>query len=842
MNKKLSILLVALTLVTNWVHAQQNVSSNLDSLHITWELLQNKYENKNGQFLAQLTFENTSKSSMFKSNNWKLYFNYPREILKVLQGDVKFTYLQGDYSVMMPTDSFKPILPGKKIVVQFVAKGFTQNITDALSGLYFLVDNKTIPVKNFIVKPILNSGVINITAQELYKKYEHTSNLSINANEIVFPTPVSTHLGKGTLLLNNNFKIDADPAFGNEAKLLAADFEKIFGKKMGLGQQKQQTNTIKLEKVAGMGQEAYELRISKTGITIKATHTTGTFYGIKSLTNLFPASAWKGKDKTILLKELIIKDQPRFAYRGLMLDVSRNFQSKEQVKKIIDLMAMYKLNTLHFHLNDDEGWRLEIKSLPELTAVGSKRAHQFNNQNLPPSYGSGPDTLNRAGSGFYSETDFIEILKYATERHVEVIPEIETPGHARAAIKAMQYRYQKFMAMGNAKAAEEFMLVETNDSSKHRSVQGFTDNVMNVALPSTYHFIATVVTDVQRMYAKANAKLSTIHVGGDEVPRGSWEKSPAVQQLVADNVIKSTNDLWLYYFRKVSEIFKSKNLTLAGWEEIAQQKALINGKTVHQVNPGFVDENFKVYVWNTAWGKGNEDLAYKLANAGYKTVLASVSNFYFDMAYSKDNDERGLYWGGYVDTDKPFYFVPLDYYKTAKENYLGLPVEPSILQNKERLTDVGKSNIVGLQCLLWAEKVTTAAEQEYMLFPKLLGFAERAWATSPSWAEEKDPVKSENKYQQSWSFFANVLGKKELPKLASYSGGVAYRIPPVGLIVIDGKVHTKAQFPGLQIRYTTDGSTPTIHSKLYHAPIPHTKGMQFKAFGSNGRSSKTTKL
>ncbi|GAB1464435.1 family 20 glycosylhydrolase [Pedobacter sp.] len=842
MNKKLSILLVALTLVTNWVHAQQNVSSNLDSLHITWELLQNKYEGKNGQFLAQLTFHNTSKNTLFETNNWQLYFNYPREILKVVEGNVKFNYLQGDYSVMQPKASFVPLAPGHKLAVQFVAKGFTQNITDALSGLYFLVGNETIPVKNFTVKPILNSGVVNITAEELYKKYEHTSNLHINTNQIVLPTPVSTSVGKGSLVLSGNFKIYADASFSSEAQLLIADFEKVFGEKMLPGQRTQQHKIVKLQKVAGMGLEAYELHVAKNAVTIKASHAAGAFYGVKSFTNLFPASAWKGKNKSILLKELTIKDQPRFGYRGLMLDVSRNFQSKQQVKKIIDLMATYKLNTLHFHLNDDEGWRLEIKSLPELTAVASKRAHQFTDQNLQPSYGSGPDTLNQAGSGFYSEADFIEILKYATERHVEVIPEIETPGHARAAIKAMQYRYHKYMALGNKKAAEEFLLIDTNDLSKHKSVQGFTDNVMNVALPSTYSFIAKVIDDVQRMYAKANAKLTTIHVGGDEVPRGSWEKSPAVQQLVADNVIKSTNDLWLYYFRKVSEIFKAKNLTLAGWEEIAQQKALINGKTVHQVNPGFVDENFKVYVWNTAWGKGNEDLAYKLANAGYKTVLASVSNFYFDMAYSKDNDERGLYWGGYVDTDKPFYYVPLDYYKTAKENYLGLPVEPSILQNKERLTDVGKSNIVGLQCLLWSEKVTTAAEQEYMLFPKLLGFAERAWATSPSWAEEKDTVKSEHKYQQAWNFFANVLGKKELPRLDVYAGGVAYRVPPVGLIKIEGKVQAKTQFPGLQVRYTTDGSTPTYNSKLYNAPVPYVKGIKFKAFSTNGRSSKTTFL
>ncbi len=129
-----------------------------------------------------------------------------------------------------------------------------------------------------------------------------------------------------------------------------------------------------------------------------------------------------------------------------------------------------------------------------------------------------------------------------------------------------------------------------------------------------------------------------------------------------------------------------------------------------------------------------------------------------------------------------------------------------------------------------------------MLFPKLLGFAERAWATSPDWAEEIDLAKSEKKYQQAWNFFANVLGKKELPRLNVYADGVAYRVPPVGLIKIEGKVQAKTQFPGLQVRYTTDGSTPTYNSKLYHAPVPYVKGIKFKAFSTNGRSSKTTFL
>lgn len=842
MTKKLTVLLLTLLLMLGQAKAQINEKTIAD-IRISWELLQNKYEGKNNQFLAQLTIHNVAKNSSFPANNWELYFSYPRDVIQVVKGAVDFTFIQGEFKKMSPTANFKSILPGEKVVIQYVGKGFTQNTSDALSGLYFLVGNKTFPVHNYNILPILNSGVKNITATELFKKYERTANLESNSSAVILPTPLSAVSGLAEISIHSNFSINTDKAFVNEAELLAEDFKTIFGKAIPTGNGKETKNAITFQKLEGLADEAYELAIATNGgVLIKASSRAGAFYAIKSLTNLFPAQAWMGKSKSFVLKEMTVKDQPRFGYRSFMMDVARNFQSKTQVKKIIDLMSIYKLNTLHFHLNDDEGWRLQIPSLPELTEVGAKRAHTFNESNLQPSYGSGPDVSNKAGSGFYSEQDFIEILKYAAARHIQVIPEIETPGHARAAIKAMTYRYHKLMAAGDKKAAEKYLLVELDDKSVHRSVQSFTDNIMNVALPSTYQFVETVVDDMLKMYSKAGVKSTTIHIGGDEVPKGSWEKSEAALALIKDKQVNSIDELWYYYLTKVNKIFAARGIQLAGWEEIAMRKTMLDGKPKYIVNANFVNDNFRVYVWNTAWGRGNEDLAYKLANAGYKTVLASVSNFYFDLAYNKDNDERGLYWGGYVDTDKPFYFVPFDYYKTAKENYLGAPVDKAILQNKERLTDFGKSNILGLQSLLWSEKVTTAEQLEYMLFPKILGFAERAWAASPDWAEEKNQKKSEEMYANAWTVFANTLGKKELPKLDYYAGGVAYRIPPVGVQRYGGNVSATVQFPGLQIRYTTNGTEPTANSKLYQKPVAFVEGMKFKAFNTTGRSSKTTTL
>ena len=212
-------------------------------------------------------------------------------------------------------------------------------------------------------------------------------------------------------------------------------------------------------------------------------------------------------------------DAPRFGYRGLMLDVARNFQPKAAVLRVLDLMARYKLNAFHFHLTDDEGWRLEIPSLPELTSVGARRGHTLDSSRfLPPAYGSGPDVDQPFGSGFYSRADYVEILRYAAARHIEVIPELEMPGHARAAIKAMEARFRTLQATGDAEGASRFLLSDPEDRSIYTSAQGYHDNVMNPALPSTYAFIERVVQDLVALHREAGVPLRNLHVGGDEVP------------------------------------------------------------------------------------------------------------------------------------------------------------------------------------------------------------------------------------------------------------------------------------------------------------------------------------
>ena len=300
--------------------------------------------------------------------------------------------------------------------------------------------------------------------------------------------------------------------------------------------------------------------------------------------------------------------------------------------------------------------------------------------------------------------------------------------------------------------------------------------------------------------------------------------------------IQSTNDLWYYFYGRVNEILKAKGLLLSGWEEMALRKTMLDGKPAYVPNPDFTKEHLQADVWNNVLGDGQEDLAYRLANSGYKVVLTCVTNLYFDMANYKSFDEPGYYWGAFLGIDKFFSFIPYDYFKNADVDKNGVPINRALFIGKQRLTDYGKSNIVGLQGALWAETVKSTERMDYMIFPRLLALAERAWAKDPQWATEPDPVKAQQLYQQAWSNFLNVLGKRELPRLSYYEGGFNYRIPKPGISLQDGKYLSNVEFPGLTIRYTTNGKDPDEKSKVYTGPVDYKGGeIKFRAFDVKGR-------
>lgn len=817
---------------TSPLFSQTIQKSQLMNLHLSWEILENNYKGIN-QTRSALTIR-TSNQETLPSKGWKIYFNFARPIKEQpLTGGVSIKPINGDFFSIEPLPDFKGLKPGASLRTELVSGDWLVNATDAPAGFYLIRDNE--PAKYYVLpsveaipsrqnKQIMRNATDHVPFKTPDLTFEENRKIKDLETKVkIFPTPAHYEETSAVFKLSSGTVVIADPAFQSESAHLKHFLTGLLntGGKTG--------TSIHLNK-KNLPEEAYELSVKNNSINIAASSPAGIFYGIQSLKTLLPPVAYKGKQTEILVPGVEVSDQARFGYRAFMLDVARNFQTKKQILKLLDLMALYKLNTLHFHLNDDEGWRLEIPALPELTTFGSKRGHTLDEKtHLQPSLGSGPAVEGSYGTGYYSKADFMDILKYATERHIQVIPEIESPGHARAAIKAMAARNDP-----------DYLLHDPQDQSEYRSVQYWNDNVMNVALPSVYHFIETLTREIKSMYVEAGAPLKTIHYGGDEVPAGVWEKSPAVQALMKqDTTIKTTDDLWGYYYKKVDQILKAEGLYLSAWEEVATRKVVNNGQKETVFNEDMLGKNVHLDIWNNMIGWGQEDLAYKFANKGFQVVLSGVSNMYFDMAYEKSFDEPGYYWGGYIDVEKPFSFIPYNYYKNTTSDRMGNVLPPDFFDSKEKLSEKGMKNIVGLQAALFSEVSKGPERMEYLILPKLLGLAERAWAKDPEWAQEQDPKKSERLYQEAWSAFMNSIGKRELPRLDYYAGGFKYRIPGPGAVLHGGAIEANSQIPGFVIKYTTDGSQPNWKSKTYTGPVKEKGTIKMAVFNLAGRSGKT---
>lgn len=833
----LSVLFMAMLCLSLTAKPVDIPKFNTRDLSVTWEAVQNDNPKK-GQALNAITITNNGKAT-FPATGWKMYFNSARMILEqTITGNAAIKFVNGDLFSLTPAASFPDIKPGQSVRIAYVTEDEVVNITDGPEGFYVVWDaqpDKGYNMGAFSYKQFKPNYPGLITPATVYEQNKTIVDIPEAQLTKVFPTPVSYKENSGVFTFTKNTSTHFDDRFAGEVRAFDTWLGRLMGKRAA---KNSPASAISFNFKEDLGLEAYEITVTTNKIDVNASTTTGLFYAIQSLKTLIPASAWSHPQKEIQIPCVEIKDEPRFAYRAFMLDVGRNFQPKKEIFRVLDVMALYKINVFHMHLTEDEGWRVEIPSLPELTEVGGRRGHTLDSKHfLPASHGSGGELENKTGTGFYTKADFIEILKYARERHVMVIPEIEAPGHARAAIKSMNARYDRLMAEGKKAEAEKYLLYSPGDKSQYSTAQYWTDNVIDVSLPSTYNFVETVIGDIVNMYKEAGVPLKTINWGGDEVPAHVWEQSPAFLALKASNPeIKSTADVWYYFYGHVMQLLKAKGLYLSGWEEMGLRKTALDGNPVYIPNPDFMPEHPQVEVWNNTLGGGNEDLAYKLANAGYKTVLTPVTNMYFDMAHYKAFDEPGYYWGAFSDIDKPFSFIPFDYFKNSKVDRDGLPINRNIFIGKQRLTDYGKSNIIGLQSAVWGENIKSTERLEYMMLPRLLGFAERAWAKDPDWATEKDPAKAEALYQTAWSNFLNVLGKRELPRLSYLNGGYSYRVPKPGVVFQDGKYAANVQFPGLTIRYTIDGKDPDAKSKLYNDAVTSDgKTIKFRAFDTKGR-------
>jgi len=822
-------------------------------IQVRWTLETNLAEG--GGHRASFTIHNNSETEL-TSANWEMYWSMmPRAVRPgSIAAPVSIDWINGDFFVMKPQQDFT-LAPGAQMEVAYAASSSVIKESDAPSGLYSLLYEENgsyeiFPVSNYSITPFEHPDQINRgesdeepipTPEWLYDSHSAITDLPEERLQLIIPRPQSFTLEQGYFEINSSTPVSYEPGLQSEATLLADFLITMLRGALSVSEMSTQGGRgihLRISEVDTPG--SYELRISADEGVVISGDKSGVFYGSQSLKALIPVANFGQENTSLRIQAVHIVDAPAFGYRGMHLDVARNFHSAESVKRLIDAMAFYKLNKLHLHLTEDEAWRIEIEELPELTQVGGYRGHTTDDsEHLQPSYGSGPfpNPDIGYGSGFYSREQYKDLIRYAWDRHIEVIPEINVPGHSRAAIKAMEHRYRRFVGEGRDAEAERYRLIDPNDASVYRSAQWYTDNVICVCRESAYDFVTTVIDDIVEIYAEAGVPLTMIHTGGDEVPRGAWSRSPICAEYLNEHPeIDNPRNLQKAFFKQIKDYVSSKGMQTGGWEEIAMNFRE-NGSWTP--NSEFANSDVVPYIWNSLWEA--EDLGNRLANAGYPVILCNVTNFYFDFAYNKDPREPGLYWAGFVNTREAFEFVPYDVFKSIRTTASGVPYTDDDFAGKESLTADGRTNIVGIQGQLWSETLKGQDMLEYYYLPRMLGLAERAWYGQADWGNIADREERNEATDLAWNAFANSLGKREFPRLDRLNGGYNYRLAPPGAKIDDGRLVVNTAYPGLDVRYSTDGSDPTSNSPLYAEPLEVTFDIvKLSTFDTRGRASLPT--
>ncbi|CAG2208070.1 HEXA_B [Mytilus edulis] len=760
---------VCVFMVAGYVNSQIATQSDLDQIASGLDIKVDMVENLDdgSRHLFKVTFNNKAPKSLTESKHILskdgLYtkpegYTLPNVNLKVMHEN-------GCLYSMTPTTGFKELPQNGTREITFYAANWAVSKTDIPPNWYISADGLNARVidstKEGFVGEFTSAKQWKRKKEDKYDPYSPMSRYqrykTTNTNvqmKMVIPTPKEITNLDTSKLLNITGKVTiVHSGLDNEAAFLTDKYNfdsSATASANGVNIYLSINSTI-------LSAEGYSLTVNPSAkdVIIYGKTNAGVLYGVQSLLSLLSHG--------LSIPQMEIRDEPRFEFRGMFIDVARNFVSKNVLEKLMDSMAMYKLNKLHLHLADDEGWRIEINGLPELTQVGSKRCHS-NTEDvcLIPQLGSGPDTTT-SGSGFYSIQEYKDILSYAKKRHIEVIPEIDTPGHARAAIIAMEARYRKFSNTNNMEA-EKYRLIDPDNESKFLSVQYFKDNAVNPCIESTYVFIEKVVSELKAMHTDAGHPLNIYHFGGDEVAKNCMDAASI------------RNELKNYFTQRVANITFTHGLNMAGWED------------------GF--------------NAGDARRAYNYANAGYKVIMSHATHLYFDHPYEPDPEERGLYWAPrFTDSYKSFRFLPDNLYENIDVTRMGVPLSKSEVcgANNKKCPALQKpENIAGMQGHLWSETILSEDNFYYMIFPRLLALAERAWHKA-SWENVADKTKRTMDMDNDWDSFALTLGTKELNRLDSI--GINYRVPPPGGSLDGDEIKPNTAFPGLSVEYSTDSQT-----------------------------------
>ncbi len=820
----------------NSLHAQ------VAKIDLEWELLTNLPKST---FKSEAEFRIKNLSENLTDKNWSIFFNMAPIAVSELDTNSRLIveHMNGDWYRLRPKKGFV-LNPGELISLKYGNnKPITKEVLAPI-GVYFVrydENGKEIAVEKlhkYHLVPFTRDeqkvrgtaeGYGPFNAERVFHENEGLTDIVSESLPPIIPSPFRMENTKDKARFIK-LAITSSSNLAFEQKYLMEKSAELLLNKGINGKGKGMIIPVHLavDKLNNyQNAEAYTLEINKDKINIRGYDEAGVFYAVQSLLSLI--SSAKIISDHIELSTLRIQDKPRFPFRGLHFDVARNFKTKETVLRTLDILSHYKINNFLFYISEDEGWRVEIPGLPELTEIGSKRLHPKNgkeSEGILPAYGSGPFVdYENGGSGFYTRAEFIEILKYAKERHINVIPELNFPGHARAAMVAMENRYEKFMEKGEKDKAEEYRLANPNDKSQYLSPQYFKDNVVDISKESVYRFYEKIIDEFTDMYAEAGLKLEKIHAGGDEVAKQAWSSSQEVGQWAKErNVKHDFLSLQAAFFKELMYRMEKKGLEVHGWEEIVINHD--DGK--YSPNPDFVGKKVIPHIWNNEYSY--PDMGYKLANLGYEVILCNVTNLYLDLAYNNDPEDPGLLWAGFVDTKKTFSFAPYHFQNSTLINRFGKDVFHDQSPTFVKLNEDAKKNIRGVQAQMWAETINSRERVESYLLPKVIGFAEMAWTKERKWESEANRELRTKAMDKDWNEFANRIGKFEYPKLNIWNKGYNYWIPPVGITQKDGAIHANVAFPGLEIRYSSDGSEVTKNSPKYKSPIEPKENLKFKAF------------
>ena len=425
-------------------------------------------------------------------------------------------------------------------------------------------------------------------------------------------------------------------------------------------------------KNAALSTEGYKLTVTPKNIVLRANEPAGLFYGLQTFFQLLPKeieSKATAKNTRWSLPCVEIVDHPRFGWRGLMFDVSRHFFTKEEVKQFIDEMVRYKYNLLHLHLTDDEGWRIEIKSLPQLTKVGAwnvKKVGYFGTFSPPE-----PNEPRNYG-GFYTEEDIKEIIQYAKDRFVNIVPEVDVPGHSLAAIAS----YPELSCTPEAKNYKVRSGERIMDWSRGAPPIALVDNTLCPANEKVYEFLDKVITEVARIFP-----FEYIHMGGDEAPHNFWEKNEMIRALMQKEGLKNMREVQNYFTKRVEKIVRSKGKKMIGWDEITEG--------------GGLPQNTTVMSWR------GMKYGAEAAKKGHDVVMSPTDFAYIDYMQGDVAIEPRVYAS--LRLNKAYQFNP----------------SPG---------GVDPKHIKGGQANLWTEQVYNMRHAQYMVWPRAMAIAESVWS------------------------------------------------------------------------------------------------------------------